>query len=83
MRSEEGIRMLSWSVVQEKQGDKTFFTKWPIYKVEKFCYIKWVLAEACGLYSEESLTHFCIVTDQEIIDIISMCEPTVTIKNRT
>ena len=28
---------------------------------------------------EDVLTHYCIVTDQEIVDIISMCEPTITV----
>lgn len=77
MRSEEGIRMLSWSIVQEKNKDKAYFQKWPIYKVENSCLIKWALTESCGLYSDNSLTHYCIVTDQEIIDILSMCEPII------
>lgn len=80
MRSEEGIRMMSWSIVQEKNKDRFYFAKWPVYKVENSCLMKWALIESCGFYSEGSLTHYCIVTDQEVVDIISMCEPTITVK---
>ena len=77
--SEEGIRMMSWSIVQEKNKDRFYFAKWPIYKVENSCLIRWALLESCGFYSEDALTHYCIVTDQEIVDIISMCEPKITV----
>ena len=80
MRSEEGIRVLSWSTVQEKNKDKSYFSKWPIYKIENSCLIKWALMESCGFYSEESLMHYCIVTEQEIIDILSMCVPIITVE---
>ena len=50
MRSEEGIRVLSWSTVQEKNKDKSYFSKWPIYKIENSCLIKWALMESCGFY---------------------------------
>ncbi len=33
-----------------------------------------------GFYSEESHVHYCIVTEQEIIDILSMCEPIITVE---
>ena len=79
MFSEEGMRMMSWSIAQEKNKDRFYFTKWPIYKVENSCMIHWALMESCGYYSEDALTHYCIVTDQEIVDIISMCEPRITV----
>lgn len=78
--SEEGMRMMSWATAQEKNKDKFYFTKWPVYKVENSCMVDWVFMESCGFYSADTLTHYCIVTDQEIVDIISMCEPKITVK---
>jgi hypothetical protein len=33
------------------------------------------MKESCGYYSEADLMHFCIVTEQNIVDILAMCEP--------
>lgn len=79
MYSEQGTRMMSWSIAQEKYNDKLYFRKNPVYKVENSLLIKWVLIESCGFYSETDLTHYCIVTEQDVVDIISMCEPTYRI----
>ncbi len=75
MYSEQETRMMSWSIAQEKYNDKQYFRKNPVYKVENSLLIKWILIESCGFYSETDLTHYCIVTEQDIVDIISMCEP--------
>ena len=41
---------------------------------------KWAEEESCGFYVSEQLTHYCIVTSEEIIDILSSFEPTITVK---
>ena len=71
--------MMSWSIAQEKYNDKLYFRKNPVYKVENSLLIKWILIESCGFYSETDLAHYCIVTEQDVVDIISMCEPTYRI----
>jgi len=73
----EGIRMRTWGEVQEKYNDKLFFRNWFFYKVENSKLTEWVEEESCGFYKKENLIHFCIVTGEDIIDIISTFEPTI------
>ncbi len=78
--SVEGIRMRTWGEVQQKYDDKFFFRKWFLYKVENSKLSKWAEEESCGFYVSDQLTHYCIVTSEEIIDILSPFEPTIIVK---
>jgi hypothetical protein len=53
---------------------------WPLFKIENSDYLKWIEEESEGLYEGWGLQHFCIITDDEIFDIISTYEPDI-IKN--
>ena len=77
--SVEGIRMRTWGEVQQKYNDKFFFRNWFLYKVENSKLSKWAEEESCGFYVSEQLTHYCIVTSEEIIDIVSTFEPTIIV----
>lgn len=79
--SVEGIRMRTWGEVQQKYNDKFFFRNWFLYKVENSKLSKWAEEESCGFYVSEQLTHYCIVTSEEIIDILSTFEPTIIVKS--
>ena len=72
--SDEGIRMATWGPMQLEHG-KEIFRKWFIFKIENSSYIRWALQESCGFYSEEALSHYRIVTSDEVIDILSIGEP--------
>ena len=63
MYSEQGTRMMSWSIAQEKYNDKLYFRKNPVYKLENLLLIKWILIESGDFYLETDLTHYCIVTE--------------------
>lgn len=78
--SVEGIRMRTWGEVQQKYNDKFFFRKWFLYKVENSKLSKWAEEESCGFYVSDQLTHYCIVTSEEIIDILSSFEPIIVVK---
>lgn len=75
--SVEGIRMATWAPVQEKENDRFYFTKWFLYKVENSEFLDWAIKEGCGFYSKEDLTHFCIVTENDVVDILAMGEPLI------
>ena len=77
----EGIRMRTWGEVQQKYNDKYFFRNWFFYKVENSKLTKWAEEESCGFYVSEQLTHYCIVTCEEIIDGLSTFEPSIIIKS--
>lgn len=80
--SVEGIRMRTWGEIQQKYNDKFFFRNWFLYKVENSKLSKWAEEESCGFYASEQLSHYCIVTSEEIIDILSTFEPTIILKLR-
>lgn len=71
MHSDEGLRFLSYSIEQEKNNDKYCMRDKIVYKIENSCMVKWAAAEGCGFYEENSLIHYCIVTDNEFVDIIA------------
>lgn len=78
--SDEGIRMASYMPVQEKHHDKAYFNKWFLHKVENSDFIQWAVKESCGFYSEEELLHFCIVTSNDVVDILSSGEPDIIVR---
>ena len=78
--SDEGMRMAAYMPVQEKNNDRAYLGKWFLYKIENSDFMKWAVKESCGFYSEEDLLHFCIVTENDIVDILSLGEPTVVVR---
>lgn len=75
----EGIRMRSWSEIQLKYQNKFIFRNNFFFEVKKSKLLQWVLEESCGFYEETELRHFCLVTGEELIDIVATFEPTVSI----
>ncbi|MCL2336952.1 MAG: hypothetical protein FWC60_05990 [Firmicutes bacterium] len=73
--SVEGIRMRTWGEVQQKYCNKGFFRNWFLFKVENSKLSKWAVEESCGFYEIKQLTHYCIVTSEELIDILATFEP--------
>ncbi len=75
----EGIRMRTWSEVQLKYQNKFFFQNNFFYQVQNSYLSKWAREESCNFYEEEQLIHYCIVTSEEVIDILAAFKPTVKI----
>ncbi len=73
----EGLRMRTWGNVQLKYNNKFIFRKSFLFEVKKSALVKWCIQESCGFYEESQLKHYCIVTSEEMIDIISTFEPIV------
>lgn len=73
----EGLRMRTWGNVQLKYNNKFIFRKSFLFEVKKSALVKWCIRESCGFYEESQLKHYCIVTSEEMIDIISTFEPIV------
>lgn len=77
--SDEGIRMATYIRVQEKNNDRYYFTKWFLYKIENSDFLKWAMAECYNLYEICGYKHFCIVTENEVVDILSSFEPQIIV----
>jgi hypothetical protein len=75
----EGIRMRTWSEIQLKYQDKLFFRNWFFYQVQNSKLVEWAIGESCDIYDSEQLTHYCIVTSEELIDILASFEPIITL----
>ena len=74
----EGIRMRTWSEVQLKYH-KFFFQNWFFYQVQNSKLSQWAIEESCNFYEEEQLEHYCIVTSEEVVDILASFKPTVKV----
>lgn len=77
--SDEGIRMATYMPVQEKNNDRYYFKKWFLYKIENSDFLKWAMAECYNLHENRGYEHFCIVTENEVVDILSSFEPKIIV----
>ena len=75
----EGIRMRTWGEAQLKYHNPYFFRKKFFFEIEHSQLIKWCVEESCGFYEGSELKHYCIVTSEEMIDIVSTFKPLVEI----
>ena len=79
-QSVEGLRMRTWSEVQLKYRDyKTYFRSSFFFEVKNSLLVDWAVEEACGFYQKSRIKHYCIVTREDVIDILAEFEPVVTI----
>jgi len=75
----EGIRMRTWSEIQLKYQNKYFFKNWFFYQIHNSELSKWAIEESCGFYDEKQITHYCIVTSEEFIDILTTFKPSIKV----
>ncbi len=72
-----------FSDLQEKYGPE-FHNHWTFFKVNNSDFVKWVEQESCTIASswatkEKPMQHVCLLTMEEVIDIIVYGEPKVTL----
>jgi len=75
----EGIRMRTWSEVQLKYNDSFIFRDWFLFVVKNSILVEWLVEESCGFYDADKLIHFCIVTCEELIDIVASFYPIIKV----
>lgn len=75
------IRMRTWSEVQLKYHDKLMFRNTFFFEVKNSKLVQWSNEEGCGFYEENQLRHYCIVTSEEVIDVLATFEPVVRVIN--
>jgi hypothetical protein len=80
--SYEGIRPASYVPVQQKNNDKYYFKKWFLYKIENSDFLNWAAMESYNLYQNYDLQHFCIVTEDDVVDILSSVEPKIVVTQK-
>ncbi|MGM7684692.1 hypothetical protein ACSVDA_21530 [Cytobacillus sp. Hm23] len=60
--------------------DKTFFSSWPLFKVTNSKYLKWFLEESSDLYESKEISHYVFLTQNDVIEVLSIHTPLITIE---
>jgi hypothetical protein len=76
--SNESMRMQTWGNVQKKYDDGNYFVGHFFYVVNNSSLSKWAEEENYSVFEANEFTHYCIVTSDDFIDILSTFEPTIT-----
>jgi len=56
-----------------------FYIKWSFFKISNSEYLEWVASKTTGSIDDYPLDHFCIVGNDEIIDVLANYEPSVRV----
>ena len=75
----EGIRMRTWGEIQDKYHDKSYFRHHFFFLVKNSLLTEWAVEEGAGFYEREEISHYCIVTSEELIDILATFEPEIKV----
>ena len=76
--ADESFRYKTILYLHKQYGD-SFLGQWTFFKVQNSSYIQWLLEESCGTNYSLSLTHFSFFTGNDVLDVVSTDEPTVTL----
>lgn len=59
--------------------DKNFFRNWLVYRVNESSYARWFANETFNITTVDEILHLSFVTPNDIIDVLSLREPSITI----
>lgn len=76
--TEESLPQFTVHYLRAKYEEE-FYSAWCLFKIENSTYLKWITEESYGIYDDIKLTHFCILTSDQRLDIIVGYEPEVTL----
>lgn len=76
--SEEGFRLSTISYLDKKYGGE-FYSDWTFFKVENSEYLKWLSEQSGGISDLYTVKQYSLITDDEILDIVTSYEPTITV----
>ncbi|MCL2892089.1 hypothetical protein [Brenneria tiliae] len=49
-----------------------------IYTVDESIYLKWFTEQSVGIHDGESITHYLVVTSEDVIDVLSSVSPFIS-----
>lgn len=75
----EILRMRTWGEVQLKYQNKFIFRNNFLFEVKNSKLVQWAVEESCGFYEQSQLRHYCIVTGEELIDVLATFEPIIKV----
>lgn len=77
--ADEVTRMRSWYKVQTKYDDEKFFVGHFFYRVEDSKLVDWLVEESEGVNRKYGMTHYCVITADDIIDIVATFPPEIKV----
>ena len=75
-RTSESFRQNLFNILSEKYGDD-FYTEWSFFKVTESDYLQWLSVESNTVTDQLKLSHFVIMTIDDVIDIAANYEPEI------
>ena len=67
--------------MSQKYGSD-FYNNWSFFKVQNSEYLQWLANKSHGWSDSFSFTHFCILSGDEMIDIVTNYEPEIKVIKR-
>ena len=78
-RTSESFRQNIFKELSLTYGND-FYINWSFFKItEGSSYLKWLDTESCGISDELNLTHYVIMTLDDIFDVVANYEPEIKI----
>lgn len=77
--TDEGSLLQTIGFFTKKYG-KEFLGKTSLFEIEGSSYIEWFLEESSGIYSKNEIKHYVFFTPNDIIEVLSLYPPKVTIE---
>jgi hypothetical protein len=71
---DETFRMKLIDILSEKYGSQ-FYGRWTFFKVKNSPYLRWISEQSYKISESRHLTHFCLISVDSVMDIISSYEP--------
>jgi len=59
--------------------DSQFYAEWTLFEIENSSYLNWFHNESFGIHKDEGISHYMLLTENDVIDILSAYEPDVVI----
>ncbi|WP_137662750.1 hypothetical protein [Enterococcus hulanensis] len=78
---DEGRRLKTLEYLSENY-DSQFFTDWTLFEVKNSSYLTWFHTESFGINEDEKVFHYVILTENDVVDILSLYKPRIEITHR-
>lgn len=66
--------------LHEKHGE-AFYVGWSLFNVENSGYLQWFQQESLMVYESQNIEHYVFYTTEDVIEILSFCQPKIEIQD--
>lgn len=76
--SDEGRRLSTIIFLEENYGS-AFYANWTFFKIDNSSYVQWFNEETYNIYSNYHIEHYVFLSADDIVEVLSIYPPTVTL----